>query len=40
MPRRYSKEKNLSPREVFEVALIEFFRKYGYNEQVNDLLEG
>lgn len=26
----FSKEKNISQRELFEVALIEFFTKYGY----------
>ncbi|MED0665942.1 hypothetical protein P4T04_06375 [Bacillus badius] len=34
----FSREKNISQRELFEVALIEFFRKYGYEHEVNRLL--
>ncbi|WP_126428799.1 hypothetical protein [Brevibacillus marinus] len=34
----YSREKNISQREIFEVALIEFFRKYGYEREVETLL--
>lgn len=34
----YSLEKNISQREIFEVALIEFFRKYGYEREVETLL--
>lgn len=34
----FSKEKNISQRELFEVALIEFFRKYGYEKEVGKLL--
>ncbi len=32
--REFSAEKNISQREIFEVALVEFFRKYGYTEEV------
>lgn len=34
----FSREKNISQRELFEVALIEFFRKYGYGQEVDRLL--
>lgn len=34
----FSKEKNISQRDLFEVALIEFFRKYGYENEVRKLL--
>lgn len=34
----FSKEKNISQRELFEVALIEFFRRYGYEQEVERLL--
>ena len=34
----FSREKNISQREVFEVALIEFFRKYGYEYEIESLL--
>ena len=34
----FSREKNISQRELFEVALIEFFRKYGYEQEVERLL--
>lgn len=37
--REYSKEKNISQRDIFAVALIEFFRRYGYEREVNTLLE-
>ncbi|WP_332310149.1 hypothetical protein [Brevibacillus parabrevis] len=39
MVREYSKEKNISQRDIFTVALIDFFRRYGYESQVNGLLE-
>lgn len=35
--KEFSKEKNISQREIFEVALIEFLRKYGYESEVNAL---
>jgi hypothetical protein len=34
----FSREKNISQRELFEVALIEFFRKYGYEQEIDRLL--
>jgi hypothetical protein len=39
MVRDFSKEKNVNQREVFEVALIEFFQKYGYAREVETLLQ-
>ncbi|MCM3567008.1 hypothetical protein [Neobacillus mesonae] len=38
MVRDFSKEKNVNQREIFEVALIEFFQKYGYEREVETLL--
>ncbi|MGG4498589.1 hypothetical protein [Brevibacillus reuszeri] len=38
MVREYSKEKNISQRDIFTVALIDFFHRYGYESQVNSLL--
>ncbi|KMY56293.1 hypothetical protein AC623_18195 [Bacillus sp. FJAT-27231] len=35
----FAKEKNISQRDVFEVALIDFFRKYGYEKEVAQLLK-
>ncbi|KZZ85050.1 hypothetical protein [Bacillus sp. SJS] len=34
----FSREKNITQREIFEVALIEFFRKYGYENEIERLL--
>lgn len=34
----FSKEKNITQREIFEVALIEFFKKYGYENEMERLL--
>ncbi|MED4755590.1 hypothetical protein [Brevibacillus choshinensis] len=39
MVREYSKEKNVSQRDIFTVALIEFFQRYGYESHVNGLLD-
>lgn len=39
MVRDFSKEKNINQREIFEVALIEFFQKYGYAHEVETLLQ-
>ncbi len=39
MVRDFSKEKNINQREIFEVALIEFFQKYGYAREVETLLQ-
>ncbi|MCC0566896.1 hypothetical protein [Brevibacillus borstelensis] len=38
MVRDFSREKNISQREIFECALIEFFRRYGYEREVEQLL--
>lgn len=38
MVRDFSREKNISQRDLFEVALIEFFRRYGYEREVGNLL--
>lgn len=35
--REFSNDKNISQKEVFEVALIEFFRKYGYESAVETM---
>ena len=35
----FSEEKNITQREVYEVALIEFLRKYGFGEEVAALLK-
>ena len=37
--RDFSKEKNISQRELFEVALVEFFQKYGYKDEIETLIE-
>ncbi len=36
--REYSKEKNISQRDIFAVALIEFFQRYGYEREMETLL--
>ncbi|WP_052488096.1 hypothetical protein [Gordoniibacillus kamchatkensis] len=36
--REFSEEKNISQRDIFEIALIDFFKKYGYQEQVKLIL--
>lgn len=36
----FAKENNMSQRDLFEVALIDFFRKYGYEKEVVQLLNG
>ncbi|MCY6959350.1 hypothetical protein [Clostridium brassicae] len=35
--KEFSNEKNISQREIFEVAIIEFLKKYGYENEVNAL---
>jgi hypothetical protein len=35
----FSDEKNISQREIFEVALVEFFQRYGYKNEVQTLME-
>lgn len=34
----FAKEKNMSQRDLFEVALLDFFRAYGYEKEVDQLL--
>ncbi|MED1873059.1 hypothetical protein [Brevibacillus borstelensis] len=36
--KEYAKEKNINQRDVFEVALIDFFRRYGYEREIDTLL--
>ncbi|EJL22860.1 hypothetical protein [Brevibacillus sp. BC25] len=38
MVREYSKEKNISQRDIFAVALIEFFKRYGYEREISTLI--
>lgn len=35
----YSDEKNISQRQIVESALIEFFKNYGYNKEIEYLLK-
>ncbi|MFD0050310.1 hypothetical protein ACFVHQ_13420 [Actinomycetes bacterium NPDC127524] len=35
----FSKEYNVTQRDILEVALAEFFSKYGYKEQLNSVLQ-
>ncbi|SKC57262.1 hypothetical protein SAMN02194393_01527 [Maledivibacter halophilus] len=35
--KEFSKEKNISQKEIFEVAIIEFLEKYGYENEINAL---
>lgn len=37
--RDFSQEKNIKQRIIFEIALIDFFKKYGYLEEVRRLLK-
>lgn len=34
LTRTYSQEKNISQREIFQIALIDFFKRYGYEKEV------
>lgn len=36
--RDFSRERNMSQRDIFVVALVEFFRRYGYEREVETLL--
>jgi len=36
--RDYSIERNICQREIFEIALIEFFKKYGYRDKIVNYL--
>lgn len=35
----FAKEKNMTQRDIFEVALIDFFKRYEYERQVELLLK-
>ncbi|GBF35337.1 hypothetical protein DCCM_4460 [Desulfocucumis palustris] len=39
MVRDFSQEKKVSQREIFEVALVDFFRKYGYRREIDAMLK-
>ena len=39
LARDYSQEKRVSQREIFEVALIEFFQRHGYHDEVRQLFK-
>lgn len=36
--REFSRDKNISQREIFEVALVNFFRQYGYRREIDSIL--
>jgi hypothetical protein len=36
--REFSQEKNITQSDMFEVALVEFFKKYGYHKEIDTLL--
>jgi hypothetical protein len=38
LARQFSEEKNISQRDIFEIALIDFFKKYGYHDKVKMLI--
>lgn len=38
MIRDFSDEKNVSQKEIFEIALIDFLKKYGYHKEVSVML--
>ncbi|WP_238882320.1 hypothetical protein [Clostridium sp. YIM B02551] len=37
--REYSTEKNISQKDMFQIAMIEFLKKYGYKREVGALIE-
>ncbi|MGJ9385243.1 hypothetical protein [Salipaludibacillus sp. CF4.18] len=39
MVRDFSSEKNIAQKDIFEVALLHFFQDYGYEREVQSLLE-
>lgn len=39
LTRAYSQEKNVSQREIFQIALIDFFRRYGYEKEIEMLMK-
>ena len=38
MVRDFARVKNVSQRDIFAAALLEFFRKYGYEREIEHLL--
>ncbi|MBD7909110.1 hypothetical protein [Sporosarcina gallistercoris] len=36
----FARENNMTQRDLFEVALVDFFRKYGYEKEVVQVLNG
>lgn len=36
--RDFSQEKNISQKEMFQIAMIEFFKKYGYKREIEALI--
>lgn len=36
----FSSEKNIAQKDIFVVALVEFFKKYGYEREIESLLKG
>ena len=40
LARDYSREKHVSQREIFEVALTEFFQRHGYHNEIKRLFKG
>lgn len=36
--RSYSQDKNVSQKDIVEIALVDFFSKYGYQQEINTLL--
>lgn len=39
MTKEYSRAYNVSQKHIFEIALIEFFKKYGFKKEVNYILK-
>ncbi len=39
LTRAYSQEKNISQREIFQIALIDFFKRYGYEKEIDVLMK-
>jgi hypothetical protein len=38
MIRDFSDEMNITQKEIFEIAMIDFLKKYGYHKEVNVML--
>jgi hypothetical protein len=39
MTKEYSRTYNISQKHIFEIALIEFFKKYGFKQEINHILK-